>query len=107
MTDDTATTTIGKMDRFLFGFLFPMFAMVLGLLIIMSMPTNTGAAEFAALGILLGAVIISPLLLIVNTLLAMGPARTRAACFKRGMAAPALVMLGALLFQLGLWDAIF
>lgn len=58
--------------------------MFVGLLIIMNFETGAGAAEFAALGIFLGAVIVTPVVLI----------------------APSVVLVGAIVYQTGLWDAI-
>ena len=79
--------------------------MVLGLLIIMNSETGAGAAEFAALGIFLGVVIVSPFVLIANVLLAFLKAGSSMECFIRGMIVPGLVLVGAVVYQTGLWDA--
>jgi len=97
--------SLPKRDQFLYGVLFPIGLMIVGLLIIMNADTGAGAAEFAALGIMLGAIIVSPLVLIVNLLIAFQKVDTRMRCFKRGMIAPAVVLVGAIVYQTGLWDA--
>ena len=101
------TETLRKRDRFIYGVLLPIAIMVVGLLIIMTFDTRAGAAEFAALGIMLVAIAVSPIVLIVNFVVAFQVETTKGQCFKRGMIAPGLVMLGAFLYQLGLWDALF
>ena len=96
-----------KRDRLIFGVLLPIAIMVVGLLIIMTFETRAGAAEFAALGIFLVAIAVSPFVLIANLIIAFQVETTRSQCFKRGMVAPGIVMIGAFLYQLGLWDALF
>ena len=70
----------------------------------MNAETGAGAAEFASLGILLGAITTAPVVLIVNLALAFRPVVTRTACFWRGMIAPGVVLIGAIVYQTGLWD---
>jgi hypothetical protein len=77
-----------------------------GLLLIMSTPTRAGAAEFAALGIFLGAIVVSPFVLIANFFLAWQVTDSAVTCFKRGMIVPGIVLVGAVIYQTGLWDAI-
>ena len=101
------TEPLRKRDRLIFGVLLPIVIMVFGLLIIMTLDTRAGAAEFAALGIFLVSIAVSPIVLIANLVVAFQVESTKGQCFKRGMIAPGLVMLGAFLYQLGLWDAIF
>ena len=101
------TEVLRKRDRLLFGVLFPIAIMIVGLFIIMIMDTRAGAAEFAALGIFLVAIAVSPFVLIANLVIAFQVETTKGQCFKRGMIAPGIVMFGAFLYQLGLLDAIF
>ena len=96
--------SIGKRDQFIFGVLLPIVVMAVGLLIVMSTDTGAGAAEFAALGIFLGAITVAPIVLFVNLLTAFRPADSLMACFKRGMIAPGIVIIGAIVYQTGLWD---
>ena len=86
-----------------FGILLPLLIMSIMLFAVMAMDSASGAAEFAALGIFLITLTIGPFLLIVLIILALRPANSRAACFKRAMIAPGVVVLGAFLFQLGLF----
>ena len=97
---------MSKWDKFLFGILLPIAAMVVGLILIMSTETNAGAAGFAALGIMLGALIVSPVVLLVNVFVVLLGGNTPAECFKRGMIAPGIVLIGAVIYQTGLWDAL-
>ncbi|MDH3419494.1 MAG: hypothetical protein OEQ25_10135 [Gammaproteobacteria bacterium] len=98
--------TLRRRDRLIFGVLLPIGIMVVGLLIIMNLPTGAGAAEFAALGIMLGAITVAPIVLIVNLIVAFQEIDTPLSCFKRGMVAPGIVLIGAFVYQIGLWDAI-
>lgn len=86
--------------------LLPLLATTAGLLLIMRLPSGTAAAEFASLGVFLGAVFIGPVVLIVNGLLAWGNHASQQACFLRGMIFPGLLLLTALSYQLGLLDPI-
>ena len=95
-----------KRDRLIFGVLLPIGIMVAGLLVIMNLPTGAGAAEFAALGIMLGAITVAPVVLIVNLTVAFQDVETPLDCFKRGMVVPGIVLVGAFVYQIGLWDAI-
>ena len=95
-----------KRDRLIYGVVLPIVVMVFGLLIIMNVETGAGAAEFAALGIFLGVVIVSPFVLISNLLLALLNVGSSIECFVRGMIVPGLVLIGAVVYQTGLWDAI-
>lgn len=98
--------TMRKRDRLIYGVFLPIVVMIAGLFVIMSVETGAAAAEFAALGILLGAVIVTPITVIVNLLIAFQGVETRMGCFKRGMIAPGIVLIGAVVYQTGLWDAI-
>ena len=80
--------------------------MVLALLVIMHADTGAGAAEFASLGIMLGALTAAPVVLIMNLVFAFQPAETPMVSFRRGMVAPGIVIIGAIVYQTGLWDAI-
>ena len=95
-----------KRDRLIFGVLLPIAILVAGLMIIMSLPTGASAAEFAALGIMLGAITLAPIVLLVNLVVAFQDVETTRACFKRGMVAPGIILTGAFVYQIGLWDAI-
>lgn len=95
-----------KRDRLIYGVALPFVVMAFGLLIIMNFETGAGAAEFAALGIFLGAVIVSPVVLILNLFIAFQNIRSSMECFIRGMIVPGLVLIGAVVYQTGLWDAI-
>lgn len=81
--------------------------MIVGLLFIMTFDSRSGAAEFAALGIYLAAIAVSPFVLITNLVIAFQVDSTKGRCFKLGMIAPGFVMIAAILFQLGLLDGIF
>ncbi len=80
--------------------------MIAALFVIMHADTGAAAAEFASLGIMLGAIIVTPFVLIVNLVIAFQTVDTPMACFKRGMIAPGVVMIGAIIYQTGLWDAV-
>ena len=95
-----------KRDRLIFGVVLPMAIMVVGLVIIMNLPTGASAAEFAALGIVLGATMLAPIVLLANLVVAFQDVDTTVACFKRGMVAPGIILVGAFVYQIGLWDAI-
>ena len=95
-----------KRDRLIFGVLLPIAIMIGGLVIIMNLPTGAGAAEFAALGVMLGAITVAPIVLLVNLVVAFQDVETPSACFKRGMIAPGTILIGAFVYQIGLWDAI-
>jgi len=95
-----------KRDRLIFGVLLPIVIMVLGLMLIMNLPTGAGAAEFAALGIMLGAITVAPIVLLVNLVVAFQDVETSSACFRRGMIAPGIILFGAFVYQIGLWDAL-
>ena len=92
--------------RLLYGVLLPVVIMAATLFIIMHADTGAGAAEFAALGIFLGALIAMPVVLIMNLVLAFQDSETAMACFKRGMIAPGFVIVAAIIYQTGLWDAL-
>ncbi len=93
-------------DRLLYGVVLPIAIMAAALFLIMHADTRAGAAEFAALGIFLGAIIAAPVVLIMNIVLAFQTSETPKACFKRGMIAPTVVIVGAIVYQSGLWDAL-
>ena len=98
--------TMRKRDRLIYGTVLPIGVMVTGLFLIMLADTGAAAAEFAALGIMLGAIIVSPIVLVVNLVLSFQGGATRAECFQRGMIAPGIVLIGAIIYQTGAWDAI-
>lgn len=60
-----------KRDKLLYGVVLPIIVMIIGLLVIMNFETGAGAAEFAALGIFLGAIIVTPFVLIINSFVAL------------------------------------
>ena len=99
---------ISKREQFVFGVLLPIGIMIAGLIVIMLIDSGAGAAEFAALGIMIGALIAMPAVLAVNLIIAFQNADTdtRMRCFRRGMIAPGIVLLGAIVYQTGLWDAL-
>jgi len=106
-TDNPGTdNTLRKRHRLIYGVLLPIVIMVAGLLVIMSVDSGAGAAEFAALGIMLGTIIVSPVVLTINFILAFQNADSPKQCFTRGMIAPGIVLIGAVVCQTGLWDAI-
>ena len=94
---------VSRWEKFCFGFLLPLLTMMFLLFIVMTMDSNSGAAEFAALGIFLVTLTIAPFLFVVMAIVAMRPANNRFQCIKRAMVAPGLVVLGAILFQFGLF----
>ena len=100
------TEPLRNRDRLIYGVLLPLLIMVAGLLVIMSTETGAAAAEFAALGIFLGAIVVSPFVLILNFFLAWQPAGSTMICFRRGMIVPGIVLVGAIIYQTGLWDAV-
>lgn len=71
----------------------------------MNLDSGASAAEFAALGVMLGAIVVGPIVLVVNFVLAFQGGATAGQCFKRGMIAPGVVLIGAFVYQTGLWDA--
>ncbi|MDJ0760913.1 MAG: hypothetical protein QNJ19_16080 [Woeseiaceae bacterium] len=100
------STPLRTLDRLLYGVVFPIVIMAALLFVIMHADTRAGAAEFAALGIFLGAIVAAPVVLITNLVLAFQTSETARACFKRGMIAPTVVIVGAIVYQTGLWDAL-
>ena len=90
------TTRMRTRDRLLYGVVFPIAIMAAALFLIMHADTRAGAAEFAALGIFLGAIIAAPVVLITNLLLAFQTSETAKDCFKRGMIAPGVVVVAAI-----------
>jgi len=98
--------TLRKRDRLLFGVILPIGIMVICLFLVMLSDTRAAAAEFASLGIFLGAIIAMPVVLVVNLVLAFQPAEKPASCLKRGLVAPGVVVIGAIIYQTGLWDAL-
>lgn len=98
--------TLRKRDRLIYGVLLPFGVMIAGLLFIMNLDSGASAAGFAALGILVGAIVVAPFALAANFLLAFQGGDTRGQCFRRGMIAPGIVLIGALVYQTGLWDAL-
>ena len=97
---------LGTWDRLLFGVILPIGVMVFALFLVMHADTGAAAAEFASLGIFLGAIIVMPIVLIINVLLALQPAETTIVCLRRGLVAPGIVVIGAIVYQTGLWDAL-
>ena len=95
-----------KRDRLIYGVVLPIVVMTVGLLVIMNFETGAGAAKFAALGIFLGAVIVTPFVLILNSFIAFQNVGSAKKCFWRGMIVPLVVLIGAIVYQTGLWDAI-
>lgn len=95
-----------KRDKLIFGVVLPIVVMIVGLRLIMSFETGAGAAEFAALGIFLGAIIVAPVVLILNVVIAFQNIGSTTDCFWRGMIVPSVVLIGAVVYQTGLWDAI-
>ena len=93
-----------KGDRLIFGVGLPVAIMIGGLLLIMQADTGAAAAEFAALGIFLGALIALPVVLVVNLVVAFQGTNTTGQCFRRGMIAPGLILFAAIVYQTGLWD---
>ena len=93
-------------ERLLFGVVVPIGVMAFALFLVMLADTGAAAAEFASLGIFLGAIIVMPVVLIINVLLALQPADTTMICLRRRLVAPAIVVIGAIVYQTGLWDAL-
>ena len=98
--------SLRKRDKFLYGVVFPIAVMIAGLLIIMNHETGAGAAEFASLGIFLGAIMVAPIVLLLNSAFTLYNVSTTGECFRRGMILPGLVLIGAAVYQSGLWDAV-
>ena len=93
-------------DRLLFGVILPIGMMAFALFLVMLADTRAAAAEFASLGIFLGAIIVMPVVLIVNVVLAFQAAATTTTCLTRGLVVPGIVVIGAIIYQTGLWDAL-
>lgn len=93
-----------KRDRMLYGLVMPIVILVLGLVIIMAMPTRASAAEFASLGVMLISITLSPIILAVTAAMAWTSKGSKQNCFVRGMIAPALVLVFAFAYQMGLLD---
>ena len=93
-------------ERLLFGLVYPVLILIAVLLVIMQLTSGAAAAEFASLGVMLGAIIVAPLVLMVNVVLAWNTSGTRKDCFIRGMILPSLVAVIALSYQLGALDAV-
>ena len=97
--------TLHKRDQLIYGVLLPVGLMIVGLLVIMNLDSGASAAEFAALGVMLGAIVMGPIVLVVNFVLAFQGGDTSGQCFRRGMISPGVVLVGAFVYQIGLWDA--
>lgn len=100
------TKILRKRDKLIYGVFLPIVVMIIGLVIVMNFETGAGAAEFAALGIFLGAIIVTPIVLILNLLIAFQNTGSTTDYFKRGMIIPGLVLIASIVYQTGLWDAI-
>lgn len=98
--------SLAKRDRLIYGVLLPIGAMIIGIFVIMQVTSGADAAEFASLGVMLGTIVVLPIVLTVNGVLAFRPADSPKACFKRGMIAPTIILAGAIIYQTGLWDAL-
>ncbi len=98
--------SLRKRDRLLYGVILPIGIMAFCLFLVMLTDTRAGAAEFAALGIFLGAIIVTPVVLLVNLVLAFQAADTAKVCLNRGMIEPVIVVIFSILFQALLWDAL-
>ncbi len=101
----TVAHTMRTRDRWLYGVLAPIGTMIAGLFVVSLTDTRAGAAEFAALGIMLGGLIAMPFVLLINLVTLFQAAHSPMACFARGMIAPGIVLIGAIFYQMGVWDA--
>ena len=93
-------------DRVIFGIVLPLAIMTLGLLVVMSFESGAAAAEFGSLGIMLGSIVVAPFVLLINGFVAFQKTDNAATCFRRGMVTPGLILVAAVIYQTGLWDAI-
>jgi hypothetical protein len=91
-------------DRLIFGILLPVLVLIAGMLVIASVDSRAGAAEFAGLGVFLGLVISLPVVLLFNLLFLLLEVETRKSCFLCGMILPMIVFIAAIVYQSGLWD---
>ena len=99
--------SISKWERFNFGLLLPTLCLVVGLVFAMALESGAGAAEFSSLGIMLVSLTVMPMVLIINGIVAFMPAPSRLHCYKRGMWLPGLMIVVAVLYQVGVVDAFF
>ncbi|NNC68941.1 MAG: hypothetical protein HKN83_13005 [Gammaproteobacteria bacterium] len=93
-----------KRDRFIYGLLLPIVLLVIGMLIIINVESGASAAEFGALAVFFMLIISLPITLLVNTVVILQDIQTKKSCFVRGMIAPGIVLIGAVVYQSGLWD---
>ena len=91
-------------DRFIYGLLFPIVLFVIGMLIIMNIESDASAAEFGALAVFFILIISFPIILIVNSVTILQDIQKKKSCFIRGMIVPSVVLIGAIVYQTGLWD---
>ena len=95
-----------KRERFVFGVLLPVAIMVVGMLGIANVESRASAAEFAALAVFFMLLVALPITLVVNAAVMLQKAESVRQCFIRGMVLPGIVMLAAVVYQSGLWDAL-
>ena len=81
----------------------PLAVLAVGMLLLASVDSSAGAAEFAALGVFFVLLAAIPVTVIGNLLL-LAPSGTWLDHFKRGMILPGLFLAWAVLYQTGLWD---
>lgn len=93
-----------KRDRFIYGLLFPIVVMIVGMLAIANVESGAAAAEFAALGVFFMLLVALPITLVVNAAVILQEVKSKKDCFMRGMVVPGIVLLAAIVYQSGLWD---
>ena len=96
--------TLRRRDRIVFGVVLPVVVMIVGMMLIASVDSSAGAAEFAALAVFFMLLISLPITLVINTVVAFQNVDSRQSAFLRGLIVPGIVMLGAVIYQSGLWD---
>lgn len=88
------------------GFLLPLIVLTVGMLGLTQVESAAGAAEFAGLGVLFALLAAIPLTIVANLFL-LPPRGEIVDYFKKGMVVPLIAIVWAVLYNAGIWDALF
>jgi hypothetical protein len=101
-----AKSTPRKRDLVIFGVLLPNIILVVAMLAIAKMNSRADAGEFGGLAVFFMLLISLPITLTTNALMLLRGYESVSLCFRFAMTPPGLVLLAAVIYQSGLWDAI-
>jgi hypothetical protein len=101
-----AKSTLRKRDLVIFGILLPNLVLVVAMLAIAKMNSGADAGEFGGLAVFFMLLISLPITLTANSLMLLRDCESVSSCFRFAMIPPGLVLLAAVIYQSGLWDAI-